>query len=68
MRLGDSELTIPCPQCGYSFKIKLSATAEGSQTRCPRCGIVFRGKGDGVDQAQRAIDSLTRSFRRLGGG
>ena len=67
MKLGDIEVTIPCPQCGHSFKAKLSATAEGSQSRCPGCGVLFKGKGNQLAQAQRAIDDLTKSFRKLGG-
>jgi hypothetical protein len=65
MKLGDA---VPGSQCGHCFKARLSATAEGSKTRCPRRGVVFRGKGNELAHAQRAIDDLTKSFRRLGGG
>lgn len=68
MNLGNLEATLSCPQCGHSFKIRLAATSTGSQTRCPGCGVLFKGAGDGLAKAQRAIDDLTDSFRKLGGG
>ena len=67
MKLGDAEVTLPCPQCGHSFQVRLSATAEGSRTRCPRCGVLFKGNGDDLASAQRALDDLKKSFRKLGG-
>lgn len=68
MNLRNLEATLSCPQCGHSFKIRLAATSGGSQTRCPGCGVLFEGEGDGLAEAQRAMDDLTKSFRKLGGG
>lgn len=68
MNLGDTEVTITCPQCSHSFRLRLSATADGYKSRCPRCGVEFRGKGSELAQAQRALADLTRSLRKLGSG
>jgi hypothetical protein len=47
------------PTLPWDFQDEARKHRVGAQTRCPHCGVLFKGIGDGVGQAQRAIDDLT---------
>lgn len=56
---------IPCPKCNRKLKVKLADMREGRSRRCSFCGAEIAFKGDGGPKAQKAIDDLTKSFKKL---
>jgi hypothetical protein len=58
------EADIQCPKCRRTLKIKVAEMHPGQQKKCS-CGAVIEFTGDDGREAQRALDDLTKSFKRL---
>jgi hypothetical protein len=61
----DLEHDFKCPNCGRTVKIKVREMYPGNSKRCV-CGYEIQFSGDDGRKAQRALDDLERSLKRLG--
>ena len=62
----DLKLPIECPGCHKTTEFKLRDIAPNSSPPCPHCGATFSFTGDDMRKAQKAIDDLERTLKRLG--
>lgn len=58
------EADIKCPKCSRTLKIKVAEMHPGRKKKC-LCGAVIEFSGDDGRKAQRALDDLEKSFKRL---
>lgn len=59
------EANLQCPQCHGKFKQKIEDIRPGRSRRCPHCGTMIEFTGDDGREAQKAIDNLARSLKRV---
>lgn len=60
------EADLPCPNCRRKFRQRIEDMVPGRTRRCPFCAIEIKFTGDDGRKAQRALDDLERTFKRLG--
>jgi len=60
------EADIPCSKCGRNFRQRIEDMIPGRTRSCPFCSVEIRFTGDDGRKAQRALDDLERTVRRLG--
>jgi len=61
------EADITCPSCKRKFKQRIEDMRPGNGRPCPGCGVDIRFEGDDGHRAQRALDDLQKSLKKLGG-
>jgi hypothetical protein len=61
------EITLECPDCGVTLNVTVTEIADQRTKRCARGHSVdLRDNGGGARKAQRALDDLEKTLRRLG--
>lgn len=56
----------PCPKCGKRLTIVVEKMRPGAHQDCPSCGARIEFTGDDGRKAQKAMDDLLRTLKRLG--
>jgi len=71
IQLDDSEIEIQCPKCSQTFKKSIGWLKANDEMICTGCDskIVFDKKEftGPINEAQKSLDDLEKSFRALGG-
>lgn len=62
----DLKLPITCPHCHKTVEFTLREITPNCSRHCPHCGATFSFTGDDMRKAQKAIDDLERTLKRLG--
>lgn len=56
---------IICPHCGAKNEFQLSDMHPGNSIPCVNCQNVFQFEGDDMRKAQKALDDLDKSLKKL---
>lgn len=68
--LDSQPITFPCPGCKKKITEKIGRLKRDPKITCPGCGqgILIDGKElrRGIDAAQKSLDSVAASLRKLG--
>ena len=56
---------LECPNCHRPVRIELAEMVPGRSKPCPYCDATFLFSGDDGRSAQRGLDKLERSLKRL---
>ncbi len=56
---------IKCPACGRPLTIKVKDMVPGRKTSCPNCHAPISFTGDDGRKAQRALDDLQNTLRKM---
>lgn len=59
------EADIICPSCKKKLKVKVADMRSGRITSCPSCRAEISFTGDDGRKAQRAIEDLERSLKKM---
>ena len=59
------EAKINCPSCHRQVYIKVKEMIPGRYKKCPHCGTMLNFTGDDGRRAQKALDDLERSIKKL---
>jgi PHP family Zn ribbon phosphoesterase len=59
------EADVTCPGCNRNFKLKVKEMVPGRSKKCPKCGASIHFKGDDGRKAQKAMDDLMRTLKRM---
>jgi hypothetical protein len=54
-----------CPKCGHIVSIRVEDMIPGLSKPCPKCHIAIRFTGDDGRKAQRAVDHLENTLKKL---
>lgn len=65
MQSVDIDIPIKCPRCGKQTKQRLARLKDGAEFTCS-CGATFKVDGDGFASAQKGLDDLIKSIRKIG--
>ena len=61
-----TKIEMPCPECGAKIRPTLGDIQRGQTVYCPRGHRVkLSESGNGIKQADRALDDLKRSVERI---
>ena len=60
------EMEITCPSCGRKFKQRVEEMRPGKSRTCPGCGTQINFTGDDGRKAQKGLDDLEKSLKKLG--
>ena len=60
------ELDIDCPSCNRKFKQRVADMRPGRSRSCPHCACQINFTGDDGRKAQKALDDLEKSLKKLG--
>jgi CDGSH-type Zn-finger protein len=61
----EMHVNVRCPGCGHRVRIRVREMVPGRSKRCPYCSTTFKFSGDDGRKAQRAVDDLERTLKRL---
>ncbi len=61
------QFDVECPNCRRKFKQLVAEMRPGTSRHCPYCGVEIGFTGDDGRKAQRAVDNLTRTLKKLSG-
>ena len=61
----DLEAKVTCPNCGHQIKIKVKEMVPGRTKSCPYCHATINFTGDDGRKAQKALDDLEKSLKKL---
>lgn len=63
----DLDFEIDCPECGVPIKTSVKAVSQQKTVRCRRGHAVrLVDEGHGMRKAEKAMDDLDRTLRKLG--
>lgn len=62
----DMSADISCPICQNKVRIKIREMYPGNTKSCPACGAIISFEDDDGRKAQRALDDLVRTIRKIG--
>jgi uncharacterized Zn finger protein len=70
--LDDATIDISCPKCARKRKEKIGKLKTNPDLTCLGCGTVIQIKADelrqAIDQVDRSLADLKRSFSKIGKG
>jgi DNA-directed RNA polymerase subunit RPC12/RpoP len=65
----DATLPVPCQNCGHKVEQTLARLKTDPVITCPKCGVATKydaeGLRKGLESAQKSIDDLRRSLKKL---
>ena len=56
---------VKCPACGCKLTIKVGDMVPGRKQSCPKCHAAITFTGDDGRKAQRALDDLEKTIKKL---
>ncbi len=59
------EANVECPRCKKMIKVKVEDMRPGKKMNCPRCRTEISFTGDDGRKAQKSIDDLTKSLKKI---
>lgn len=59
------EFDLACPNCGRKMKQKVEKMRPGNSRLCPSCGTRIEFSGDDGRKAQKAIDDLKKTIKKV---
>jgi transcription initiation factor IIE alpha subunit len=59
------EFNLECPNCKAKMVQTVEGMRPGAGRTCPKCGAVIRFTGDDGRKAQKALDDLTSTIKRI---
>ncbi len=61
-----AKLDVPCPECGAKMRTTLGEIQRGRTITCPRGHrVTLTESGNGIRQADKSLDDLKRSIKRM---
>ncbi len=61
------EFPITCEECNREFSQRVEDIYPGNTLTCPNCGCQISCSGDDGREAQKVIDDLEKSLKKMGG-
>ncbi len=61
-----AKIEVPCPECGAKMGTTLGDVQKGRTVTCPRGHrVTLSESGNGIRQADKALDDFKRSISRM---
>gem|GEM_PF-686706 len=56
-----ADITLHCPRCKTGVKVDFDSIKPGSEHKCPKCGLILRGR----DDLRKAATDKLRKFPKV---